>query len=79
VLKTSVWGRRMRLKGGTLAHWAGGDQRGSTLLAHGDFAWTDTLVPAPAGAPECPRCARKLPGLERMVERLIREGVLPLR
>jgi hypothetical protein len=69
----------MRLKGGHLAHWAGGDQRGSSLLAHGDFAWTDTLVPAPDDAPECPRCARKLPGLERMVERAIAEGILPPR
>ena len=72
----SIWGTRMRLKGGHLAHWAGPDRQGSARLAHGDCAWTDTLLPAPDDAPECPRCARKLPGLERMVERLIEEGVL---
>lgn len=73
----STWGRRVRLKGGHLAHWAGADQRGATLLAHGDYAWTDTLRPVADGAPDCGRCARRLPRLERMVQRAAEEDLAP--
>jgi hypothetical protein len=75
----SIWGTRARLAGGHLAHWAGGDQQGSTYLAHGDFAWTDTLRPVDEDSPECKRCARGLPALERMVRRAVEAGILPKR
>jgi hypothetical protein len=73
----SIWGKRVRLQGGHLAHWAGGDQDGATLLAHGDFAWTDRLMPASDDTPECTRCARRLPALEHMVRRATEDGVIP--
>src|SRR5690348_3875935 len=68
----STWGTRVRLAGGHLAHWAGGDQGGTTYLAHGDYAWTGRLRPVAEDAPECGRCTRNLPELEDMVKRMAR-------
>lgn len=63
------WGRPVRLAGGTLTHYAGADQRGSSHLAHDDWAWSDTLRDPLPGARECERCLRKIPGLaERLGE-----------
>ena len=44
-----------------------------TPLAHGDLAWTDTLRPVSEDAPDCPRCVRKLPQLERL-DALLRDA-----
>lgn len=74
--RDGIWGRRVRLTGGYLAHWAGPDQQGCAYLAHGDFAWSDRLRPAPEGAPECKRCARNLAGLEHKVRRGTEEGIV---
>jgi hypothetical protein len=67
------WGVRVRLSGGHLAHYAGQDQDKVTPLAHGDFAWTDTLRPVGEDAPDCPRCVRRLPQLERL-DALLRDA-----
>jgi hypothetical protein len=71
-----TWGERVRLAGGHLAHRAGADQgTGTRLLAHGDYAWCDSLRPAPGDAPECPRCVRRLPELERITGRALAEDI----
>jgi hypothetical protein len=71
-----TWGTRVRLSGGHLAHYGGQDQDdGVTWLAHGSFAWTDTLRPAGEDAPECPRCVRRLPQLEHQRDRAVAEGI----
>jgi hypothetical protein len=68
------WGTRVRLSGGRLAHYAGTVRDGTALLAHGDYAWAETLRPAPDDAEDCGRCARRLPGLEHSVTQAIEEG-----
>ena len=68
-----TWGTRVRLAGGHLAHRAGKDQGGTSWLAHGDYAWTDTLRPVAEDAPDCPRCVRRLPELKRL-EALLRDA-----
>jgi len=71
-----TWGTKVRLAGGHLAHYGGQDQDdGVTWLAHGSFAWTETLRPADGKAPECSRCVRKLPELEHQLGRAIAEGI----
>jgi hypothetical protein len=67
------WGTRVRLAGGHLAHYAGQDDGKVTPLAHGDLAWTGTLRPVSEDAPDCPRCVRKLPQLERL-DALLRDA-----
>ena len=61
-----TWGTRVRLAGGHLAHYGGQGQGQGTPLAHGDLAWTGTLRPVAEYAPDCPRCLRRLPELERL-------------
>lgn len=69
------WGTRVRLSGGRLAHYAGKDHDGTSWLAHGDYAWSDTLRPADDDAEDCSRCVRKLPALEHMIARAIEEDI----
>lgn len=70
-----TWGTRVRLAGRHLAHYAGTVREGTALLAHGDYAWAETLRPAADDAEDCGRCARRLPGLEHSVTRAIEEDV----
>jgi hypothetical protein len=73
---SATWGSRVRLSGGKLAHRAGQDNGdGVRWLAHGDFAWTETLREAADGAPDCGRCLRKVPELERQLARAFEEDI----